>query len=584
MFKLLVSEQQQEFDAEVKAIANILRVHQAHIDKVRSQAEMLASEAAETTAEGIKDLVDEDAEVDAAAQAALVRQASNRAIYAVKRLRHLESLGSALAFGYTTAKDGEKFYVGRHSVIDDEEALLVDWRARAAEPFYRATFGEPLGMVRRRHFIYDKSDSMGSENLADFSDEVFDVDQLQPGNKNLRGEAAVLASVQASTDTQMRSVVATIQAEQDRIVRADSEVPLVVQGGPGTGKTVVALHRAAYLLYHHRVDLEDTGILVVGPSTEFLNYISQVLPSLGESGVVSVTTEKLYPGIKLGLAESNELAELKGRIEMAELLERYIKLLQRKPVEDLQVWYGSTKVVILKAELDEIFEASKSYQFHNEGSAALKKSLVNLLIKKVYNPSFDNISELRSTFKQAPEVNNFCSRCWPQLNAESALNDLFSSKAILENLFAESGLTDQNSELLFRKRSKGDTSNIVWSSSDVALLDELAYLIDGLVGDIEAIRESERDITDEFEEALVHDAKEAGFEDTTVSLDSFDDSQDPKDPIPASDFWREPDENLDLFPIMYDQAEQTKDKNVSQLKNSSDSSDDSENKTGDADG
>lgn len=213
------------------------------------------------TEEGIRDLFDEDAESDAAVQAAIVRQTSDAAMHAIRRVNELRSAGRALSFGHITDQAGDRLAIGRLTVFDEDDVLLVDWRAPAAVPFYQATALKRMGVERRRNLLYGDQASESPGELVGYSDELFDLDAATE-EIGLRGEAALLASVTAPTRDQMRSVVATIQAEQDAVIRAPGDEPLVVQGGPGTGKTVVALHRAAYLLYAQREALSDTGVLV----------------------------------------------------------------------------------------------------------------------------------------------------------------------------------------------------------------------------------------------------------------------------------------------------------------------------------
>ena len=184
-------------------------------------------------------------------------------------------------------------YIGRLGLrSDDHEQLLVDWRARAAEPFYRATPRERYGVTRRRHL------HTAGRRVVSLDDDVLDLDAVD--ETRLTGEAALLASLRRGRTGRMGDIVATIQADQDRIIRADLRGILVVEGGPGTGKTVVALHRAAYLLYTYRKRLARRGILVIGPSATFLRYIDQVLPSLGENDVVLATVGSLFPGVDAG--------------------------------------------------------------------------------------------------------------------------------------------------------------------------------------------------------------------------------------------------------------------------------------------
>src|SRR5205807_3644834 len=199
----------------------------------------------------------------------------------LNRLARLELGTEALCFGRIDRDSGEVFHIGRLAVSDEEhEPLVVDWRAPAAEPFYRATGRHPLGLRRRRHFLTE------GRTLLDLEDELFGGEGAGgEGGLGLPGSSALLAALEQSRSGRMRDIVATVQREQDEVIRAPLAGVLVVQGGPGTGTTAGALHRAAYLLYTHRFPLERQGVLVVGPNPLFLRYIEHVLPSLGESGV-----------------------------------------------------------------------------------------------------------------------------------------------------------------------------------------------------------------------------------------------------------------------------------------------------------
>src|SRR3954470_17244521 len=210
------------------------------------------------------------------------------------RLAQLWAVEAGLCFGRLDRVEGDRLYIGRLGLSDDEqEQLLVDWRTPAAQAFYRATALHPEGVVRRRHLRTKAREVLGVD------DEVLDLTAVSEADRaTLNGEAALLAALSASRTGRMGDIVATIQAEQDRVIRSELDGVLVVQGGPGTGKTAVALHRAAYLLYTYRQQLEKRGVLVVGPNSPFLNYISQVLPSLGETGVLLNTVGELYPGLK----------------------------------------------------------------------------------------------------------------------------------------------------------------------------------------------------------------------------------------------------------------------------------------------
>jgi DNA helicase IV len=248
-----------------------------------------------------------EADLGGTFQARFERNAVDEAL--VRRLVELDLGNAALVFGRidTADADGEPheaFHIGRLAVADDErEPVVIDWRAPVAEPFYRATGRDPMGLVRRRHFSVEGRTVLGLE------DELFGEGHIglggdgtltmSAGDSTIRGHSTLMAALERGRTGALGDIVATIQAEQDEIIRAPQAGVLVVQGGPGTGKTVVALHRAAYLLYTHRFPLEDQGVLVVGPNRVFLRYIEQVLPSLGESGIDQVVLADLVPEVRV---------------------------------------------------------------------------------------------------------------------------------------------------------------------------------------------------------------------------------------------------------------------------------------------
>src|SRR5271165_5352009 len=265
-----------------------------------------------------------------------------------RRLAQLNAVEHGLCFGRTdatpktpktpenpesaSAERAGTLYIGRIGLRDDEhEPRLIDWRAPAAHPFYAATPKDPAGLIRRRH-IYTRN-----RTVTAVDDEVFDLDRLsEPDRQTLSGEAMLIASITAGRTGRMSDVVATIQAEQDRVIRAALQGVLVVQGGPGTGKTVAALHRAAYLLYTHRRTLERRGVLVIGPNSTFLRYISQVLPSLGETDVVLSSIAELFPGVKAA-PDDNPAAVVKGDERMVQVLRHAVRNRQRAPRHDITV-------------------------------------------------------------------------------------------------------------------------------------------------------------------------------------------------------------------------------------------------------
>ncbi|MDY7105939.1 MAG: hypothetical protein S0880_32540 [Actinomycetota bacterium] len=508
-----------ELDAERAALERIRRAQADNLEKAVARAERLATDAAEMAEGGIRDLFDADDEADAAVEAAMVRQSSDAAMHAIRRVEELRAAGSALAFGHTTGEDGERTTIGRLTVFEGDEPLVIDWRAPAAVPFYRATPLEARGVVRRRNLLYGDHTSGTPGELVAYSDELFDPDAAAD-EIGLRGEAALLASVTAPTREQMRSVVATIQAEQDAVIRAPADEPLVVQGGPGTGKTVVALHRAAYLLYAQREALSDTGVLVLGPSPEFLTYIAGVLPSLGETGVLSVTPPELYPGVRRGRPEPDEVAAVKGRLDMVELLANAIADRRRLPKGPFNTWYGGRRVTLGSDRLAELFGRAGQHRTHNEGADHYRFEVVEALTAEVFDPSFHNLDEARDHFRNDPTVTEHLMAHWPPLTPEQALNDLFGSRALLRSAARGTGLGAAELDLLARPRTPyAAVEDIHWSNADVPLLDELLSLVGISLGDrVMDERIRERDEADEFERAAAADERAAA--------DSSDDDED----------------------------------------------------------
>src|SRR5690606_19482242 len=251
------------------------------------------------------------------------------------KLAQLRAVEEGLCFGRLDFYEGEPRYIGRIGLFaasDGHEPLLIDWRAPAARPFYLATAASPPGVARRRHL------RTSGRTVVDFDDEVLDLSAARDRDRSgVAGEARSLAAVASQRTGRMRDIVETIQAEQDRVIRADLSGVLVVQGGPGTGKTAVALHRAAYLLYTHRRELSTRGVLIVGPNATFLSYISQVLPSLAETGVLLRTLGELFPGVTAKGTEPAAAAEIKGRLAMTEVLAVAVADRQHVPDEPLEV-------------------------------------------------------------------------------------------------------------------------------------------------------------------------------------------------------------------------------------------------------
>ena len=293
---------------------------------------------------------------------------------------------SAAATGAADLAFATSFYIGRLAVSDEQqEPVVVDWRARIAEPFFRATAQEPMGLLRRRHFT-----TRGAE-LLDIEDEIFELDHFfepegseagatQPDQPTLRAHGALYAALEERRSGQMRDVVATIQADQDEIVRSPMPGILIVQGGPGTGKTVVALHRAAYLLYTNRFPLAEQGLLVIGPNRLFLRYIERVLPSLGEVGafqyVLADLFNELFPDVRVTKPETPQAAAVKGSHKMSEVLANAVALRQRLLKTRLRLQFRASYLTLTPQQSRQIIsEARKRYSHHNAAARFVENSI-----------------------------------------------------------------------------------------------------------------------------------------------------------------------------------------------------------------
>jgi len=381
------------------------------------------------------------------------------------RLGQLQLGSASLIFGRIDLDSHDQFHIGRLAVADEQqEPVVVDWRAPVAEPFYRATGRDPMGIVRRRHFV-----SRGRE-LLDIEDELFDLDQLDEG---FQGHGALLAALDQNRDGQLRDIVATIQGEQDEIIRDPLKGMLIVQGGPGTGKTVVALHRAAYLLYTHRFPLEGQGVLVVGPNRLFLRYIEQVLPSLGEAGVyLTVLADLLadiFDDVRVTLPDLSDSAAVKGNERMVSVVADAIRDRERALRDDLVVGFGLARLRISVAQSRGIVrEARRRYRRHNAGRRYVEREFFAALAASHHSqPDPDNV---RYRLRRDSRVLEALERMWPVLTPAQLLRDLFGSKALIASAAGEH-FSEEESLTLFRPRGES-LSDYRWSDADVALLDE----------------------------------------------------------------------------------------------------------------
>ncbi|MFD2767493.1 HelD family protein [Micromonospora eburnea] len=389
-----------------------------------------------------------------------------------ERIRQLEGVDERLCFGRLDMDDGETHYVGRMGLLDedDQTSLLVDWRAPAARPFYLANAISREGVRRRRQL------RMKGRTVTGLHDEILDV-AAAPAHSmsSLTNEAALMAALTASRTGQMQDIVATIQAEQDEIIRADINGVLVVQGGPGTGKTAVALHRVAYLLYAHRDRLEKRGALVLGPNATFLRYISQVLPSLGETGALLCTVGDLFPGVTATGHEPDEVAEIKGRAAMVPVMANAVYDRQETPVVKEVLFEGDRLRLTRKVTAGAKRLARDTLRPHNEARPFFVREILKALTDQVATNigrhllEDDDIEQIRIDLSRSPEVRQALQELWPILTPEQLLADLYASPERIEA--ATPDFTPAERELLRRDRSAP------WTPSDVPLLDEAAELL-----------------------------------------------------------------------------------------------------------
>jgi DNA helicase IV len=393
------------------------------------------------------------------------------------RLARLEAVEDRLAFGRLDLVDGERRYVGRIGLNDDEHAsMLTDWRAPAAQAFYRATSANPDGVARRRHLV------TRGRSVSGVEDEVLDLDHLAADGEagdgalaGLSGEGALLAALAARRTGRMGDIVATIQAEQDAIIRAELQGALVVQGGPGTGKTAVALHRAAYLLYAHRRTLERSGVLLVGPSRTFLRYIDQVLPSLGETGVVATTIGELYPGVVATGEESDEVAAIKGRTVWARIIDRAVQQRQRVPAQATVVMIDGHRIVVKPSDVRHaIAHARRGHRPHNLARVTFVRDMLGKLAEQYVSQlgwavAPDERGEVIEELRTTREIRVALNLAWMPLTPQGLVAGLLSKPARLEAAAPE--LSARERALLLRD------ADAPWTAADVPLLDEAAELL-----------------------------------------------------------------------------------------------------------
>ena len=394
------------------------------------------------------------------------------------RIAQLNSVEERLAFGRLDFVDADRAdseladstrYVGRIGLTDREHTpLLTDWRAPAAEPFYQATGAHDLGVRRRRHLLTK------GRTVTSVEDELFDLSDGVPSGA-LAGEGALFAAMAAGRTGHMSDIVATIQAEQDRIIRAPLTGALVVQGGPGTGKTAVALHRAAYLLYAHRRLLERSGVLLVGPSRSFLRYIDQVLPSLGETGVVTATIGDLVPGLCATVHDAGPIAAIKGRPIWARIIARAVAARERVPAADQPIRLDGVDLAIRPGDVRAaIAKAHRTRRPHNQTRVAFVREMLARLADQYEQGArrsldADERAVVLEDLRTDRRVRIALNLAWLPITPQRLIEDLFTKPHRLAQAAPELPAAD--------RAALARPKDAPWTVEDVPLLDEAAELL-----------------------------------------------------------------------------------------------------------
>ncbi|NHN57195.1 AAA family ATPase [Calidifontibacter sp. DB0510] len=403
-----------------------------------------------------------------------------------------------LTLGRIVPADGPPLYIGRLGLTDaDGEPLLIDWRTPAAEPFFAATHGNPMDIASRRRYRW-----LGGR-VSDYWDEVFI--EGYAGAAALDDQSAFIASLGASRSGRMRDVLGTIQADQDRIIRASARGTLVVDGGPGTGKTVVALHRAAYLLYADpRIDAQRGGVLVVGPHHPYLAYVADVLPSLGEEGVQTCTLADLVPeGAAVVPEPDSVVAQLKSSARLVEAIEPAVRFYEEPPTESLALDTVGGEVVITGSDWTEIFDTYDPGISHNDARELIWEELVTLVVNRLDTDISPDL--VRRSLARDEQLTEVFGRAWPLLDPTEIVEDLWSVPAYLHK--CAPWLSRKEIRLLQRDSARA------WTAADLPLLDAARRR----VGDPEAVRRRRQ-------RAAAEAAERAAMADVIQDLMDADDS------------------------------------------------------------
>lgn len=445
-----------------KRAADLIAADERHFERIAAMLERTAADLTARLSAGRAQVAEEGGE-------RVERDAEIRRLTA--RLRVLERYGLDLALGRMLPADGgDAVYVGRLGLTDaDGTRLLVDWRSPAAEPFFGATHAEPMGLASRRRYRWTRG------RITDYWDEAFTADALEH-TAALDDQSVFIASLGTSRSPRMRDVLGTIQADQDAIIRAGSRGALVVDGGPGTGKTVVALHRAAYLVFADpRLSRRHGGVLFVGPSPAYLAYVADVLPNLGEDGVRLCTVADLVPeGASAPPEPDARIAALKASPALAAAVERAVRLYELPPKDGARVETDWTDLMLSAEDWADAFDAAEPGAPHNEARDQVWDELVEVLVRRLDGEV--PAAQVRRSALGNADLRRAFQRAWPVLDPVGVVADLLSVPGYLRR--CAPGLAEDDLRLLMRTEPRA------WTTADLPLLDLARHLI----GDPEASR------------------------------------------------------------------------------------------------
>ncbi len=433
----------------------------------RERAHLAASRAAlRAMREDVQALDIKDVTANWVNAVVLERQIEDR----IKALADLA--GTPLFFGRLdylhTAQEGQRFYIGRRHVHDaDGDPMVIDWRAPVSQPFYRASRKDTQDVGLRRRFGYT-----GGELTAYEDEHLSDPEELERTSRLLQAE------IERPRVGPMRDIVATIQPEQDEIVRSDLSGSVCVQGGPGTGKTAVGLHRVAYLLYAHRERLARTGTLVVGPNRSFLQYIEQVLPALGELEVKQATVDDLVAHVEVRGTDAAATAVVKGDARMAEVLRRAVRSHVRLPEESLMVVRGSRRWRVPAYEIEEIVRELLDRDIrYGAAREALPQRIAHAVLVRMEQAGEAPDDRVQNAVARNAAVKAVVKECWPPVDPAKLVLRLLSDAEFLAE-HAEGVLTEDEQKLLLWEKPGRSVRTAKWSAADAVLVDEAKDLVE----------------------------------------------------------------------------------------------------------